>query len=78
MDSQFGSLNLPFCIRHEAGIIEGGFGEIFFLPVSLSIVAQALRLKCFKLRFSTVSFHAALLLLLRCSNSLYAVLVYQE
>ena len=51
----FDCLNLPFFIRHEAtalGFIKFGFGEMFFLPVSLLIVAQALRLECFGLSLS--------------------------
>ena len=60
------------------GFTEFGFGEIFFLSVSLLIVVQAFQLECFMSMFSTVSFHTALRLLLRCSNSLFAASTYQE
>ena len=72
VNSRFGCLNLTFCITYEEtalGFIQCGFSEIFFLPVSLLIIAQALRLECFMPMFLSVFFHAALGLLLRCSDS---------
>lgn len=74
-------LNIPFFIRHKMttlGFIRCGIGEIIILPVRLLIVAQALWLECFMSMFSTVFVHAALRLLMRCSNSLFAALTYQE
>ena len=75
VNSWFGCLSILFCIRNETtalGFTECGFGKIFFLPVSFLIAAQVSQLACFMSMFSTVSFHVALRLLLRCSNSLSA------